>query len=176
MIDDSNVLIEIDASPTRPNSPVVEAAASSDSETDSDDESRDAEGKTRRDRQAERAFTKLFLEFGGEKGFLDRTETIALVSSHYTATLQAERRDATSYVDKYFKTMCSLSSVEALGLDLEALQKWDASDGVVSLQLDRKRTKQTMTKEQLYQKQHQATYEEAQHVTQEMFARKYDQE
>eukprot|EP01043_Picozoa_sp_COSAG02_P017725 COSAG02_NODE_810_length_16920_cov_466.145286_3_plen_3115_part_00 len=179
MVDDANTIVEDPTSdgsksPLKFANPInATEDSSSDSESDSDNEERDENGKTRRERKADAIFATLFLEHGGAKGFLDKKETIDLLSQLYTDTLQAENTTASFYVMRHFKDMCQLSPSdegEQNRFTLDAWRKWDASADVVSLDLRAKRTRPAMTKEELYQKQHQATYEEAQRVKQEVLA------
>ena len=184
MVDDANRIVEepLGNGGASPRSSVLrfdnplgiaandEISSDEDSSSDSDNESLDEDGKTRRERKEDSEFARLFLEHGGEKGFLDKNETIALLSSLYSETLQAEHTTAAHYVSKHYKDMCRLSSSETEKFGLEAWRKWDASEDVVSLRLGRKRAKRAMTKEELYQMQHQDTYEEAQRVAREVFA------
>eukprot|EP01043_Picozoa_sp_COSAG02_P024531 COSAG02_NODE_1343_length_13161_cov_12.669959_1_plen_3095_part_00 len=142
----------------------------SDSESDSDNEDRDANGKTRRERKEDAAFAELFLEYAGEKDFLDKKDTTALLSQLYKDTMEAEKTTAARYVTRNFKGMCKMSSGNHEGFTLQAWREWDASEDVISLKLGGRRAKRAMTKEELYQKQHQATYEEAQRVQHQVFA------
>merc|ERR1712146_760580 len=102
-------------------------------------EERDEDGKTRHERKEDTAFARLFLEYGGAKGFLDKTETTNLLSQLYMETMEAERTTAAYYVRRNFAEMCGLSSSEDTGFTLEAWRVWDASEDVVSLNPGRRR-------------------------------------